>query len=108
MAQYPNLPGIEVSIADGGLILPEDAATQSMLIIAPSVKPGAPTEPVLVRQSSELETAGFGTFVEAGVVNPIAAAWKAAFEGGNRRIYLMALTGADDKAKFLALQEAMF
>ena len=108
MAQYPNLPGIEVSIADGGLILPEDASTESMLIIGPSLKANAPTEPVLIRQSSDLEANGFGTFVEGGVVNPIAAAWKAAFEGGNRRTYLMALTGADDKARFTFLQDAMF
>ena len=108
MVQYANLPGIEVSIADGGLILPEDASTQSMLIIAPSLKQNAPVEPVLIRQSSDLETYGFGTFVVDGVVNPIAAAWKAAFEGGCRRIYLMALTGSDEASKFLYLQDAMF
>jgi hypothetical protein len=108
MAQYPNLPGIEVQIADGGLILPEDTSTQSLLIIAPSLVVDAPTEPVLVRQSSDLDTMGFGTFVIGGVVNPIAAAWKAAFEGGCRRIYLMALTGADDATKFLNVQDAMF
>jgi hypothetical protein len=108
MAQYPNLPGIEVSIADGGLILPEDKTTQSLLIIAPSLKVDAPTEPVLVRQSADLDALGFGTFVIGGVVNPIAAAWKQAFEGGCKRIYLMALTGADDKTKFLNLQDAMF
>jgi len=108
MAQYPNLPGIEVSIADGGLILPEDTTTESMLIIAPSLQADAPKEPVLVRQSSDLETNGFGTFVVGGVVNPIAAAWKAAFEGGNRRTYLMALEGATDAERFLAVQEAMF
>jgi hypothetical protein len=108
MAQYPNLPGIEVQIADGGLILPEDRTTQSLLIIAPSLKTDAPKEPVLVRQSSDLETSGFGTFVEGGVVNPIAAAWKAAFEGGNRRTYLMAIDGATDVEKFEFLQDAMF
>ena len=76
MTQYPNLPGIEVTIADGGLILPEDATTQSVLIIAPSLKVDAPVEPVLNRQSSDLETNGFGTFVEGGVVNPIASSCK--------------------------------
>ncbi|MDK2600709.1 hypothetical protein QO179_24755 [Bacillus stercoris] len=64
MAKYPNLPGIEVTIADGGLILPEDSTTESLLIIAPCVKQDAPEEPVLVRQSSDLELNGFGTFVE--------------------------------------------
>lgn len=96
MAQYPNLPGIEVSIADGGLILPEDTTTESLLIIAPSVKADAPKEPTLVRQSSDLVSKGFGTFVEGGVVNPVAAAWKAAFEGGNRRTYLMSYGEYDE------------
>jgi hypothetical protein len=108
MAQYPNLPGIEVNIADGGLILPEDTSTESMLIIAPSLNASAPTEPVLVRQSSDLDTNNFGTFVINGQVNPIAASWKAAYEGGCRRIYLMAYTGADDASKFLSIQDAMF
>ena len=123
MAQYPNLPGIDVSIADGGFILPEDATTESLLIIAPSVKKDAPKEPVLVRQSSELTANGFGTFVEGGIVNPIAAAWKAAFEGGNRRTYLMSLGTYDevtgevenvdamamtDEEKFTFLQNALF
>lgn len=108
MAQYPNLPGIEVQIADGGLILPEDKSTQSLLIIAPSLSADAPTEPVLVRQSSDLDTNKFGTFVVDGVVNPIASAWKAAFEGGCRRIYLMALTGTTNEEKFLNIQDAMF
>ena len=108
MAHYPNLPGIEVQIADGGLILPEDTTTESLLIIAPSLKVDAPKQPVLVRQSSDLETNGFGGFVIAGVVNPIAAAWKAAFEGGNRRTYLMAIDGTTDVEKFEFLQDAMF
>jgi hypothetical protein len=107
MAQYPNLPGIEVSIADGGLILPEDATTQSLLIIAPSLKADAPKEPVLIRQSSDLEANGFGTFVEGGQVNPIAAAWKAAFEGGNRRTFVMAMEGATDAEKFHFVQDSM-
>lgn len=108
MTNYPNLPGIEVGIADGGLILPEDATTESLLILAPSLKPEAPKEPVLVRQSSDLETNGFGTFVEGGIANPIAAAWKAAFDGGSRRIYLMAISGTTENEKFSFIQDAMF
>lgn len=108
MAQYPNLPGIEVQIADGGLILPEDASTQSLLIIAPSLEAAAPTQPVLVRQSSDLVGFGFGDFVKNNAVNQIAAAWKAAYDGGCRRIYLMALTGTTDADKFLFVQDALF
>lgn len=108
MVQYPNLPGIEVQIADGGLILPEDASTQSLLIIAPSLEASAPKEPVLTRQSSDLVSYGFGDFVKNNVVNPIAAAWKAAYDGGCRRIYLMALSGANDAERFLFVQDALF
>jgi hypothetical protein len=108
MAQYPNLPGIEVQIADGGLILPEDSSTESLLIIAPSLEALAPTEPVLVRQSSDLVSYSFGDFVKGGVVNPIAAAWKAAYDGGCRRIYLMAMSGTTDANKFLNLQDSLF
>lgn len=108
MAKYPNLPGIEVSIADGGLILPEDMVTQSILIIDKSNRPDAPKEPVLVRQSSDLVTMGFGTFIEGGKVNPIAASWKAAHDGGCRRIYLMAIKGETDKEQFESLQDALF
>lgn len=108
MANYSNLPGIEVSIADGGLILPEDQQTQSLLIIAPSTSADAPKEPVLIRQSSDLNANAFGDFVEGGQVNKIAAAWKAAFEGGCRRIYLMAMEGETEEDRFLFLQKNLF
>lgn len=91
MSKYSNLPGIDVNIADGGLILPEDTRTESLLIIGKAGRPDAPKEPVLVRQSAELEALGFGSFVEDGKVNEIAAAWKAAHEAGNHRIYLMSM-----------------
>ncbi len=108
MANFTNLPGIEVNIADGGLILPEDTSTQSLLILAPSLVADAPGQPVLIRQSSDLVTFGFGTFVMNGEVNPIAAAWKAAFDAGNRRTYLMAVKGKDSKEQFANLQDALF
>lgn len=108
MATYQYLPGIEVAVADGGLILPEDIVTQSMLIIAPSLEANAPTEPARVRQQSDLEALGFGDFVVGGQVNPIAAAWKAAYDGGCRRIFLMALEGSTVKEKFVKLQDKLF
>lgn len=108
MATLTNLPGVEVNISDGGLILPEDTSTQSLLIIAPSTSPNAPTQPVLVRQSNDLIAYGFGTFVANGQVNPIAAAWKAAYDAGNRRTYLMAVKETEAKAQFVELQDALF
>lgn len=109
MSQFNNLPGIDVNIADGGFILPEDSTTESMLIIATSSEPNAPKEPVLVRESNDLINYGFGGFTNArGDVNPIAAAWKAAFEGGNRQTYLMALEGTSTKEKFVSMQSSLF
>jgi hypothetical protein len=109
MSKFNNLPGIEVNIADGGLMLPEDRATDSMLIIAPSLELTAPQEPVLIRESAALTNQGFGGFTDAnGVVNPIAQAWKAAFEGGCRQIYLMALQGKTETEKFSFLQNSFF
>ena len=107
MANYEFLPGVDISVQDGGLILPEDTTTESMLIIAPSLASGAPTEPVLVRQSSDLTTNGFGDFYVNGLVNPIAAEWKAAQDAGNRRVYLCSLQGADDKARFVFLHNLL-
>lgn len=88
---YENLPGINVTLKDGGLIIPETGGSESILIIAPSLAPDAPEEPVLVRSSNELVSYGFGDFYVGGEVNPIAAEWKAASDGGARVIYLAAL-----------------
>lgn len=88
---YENLPGINVTLKDGGLIIPERGGSESILIIAPSLAKDAPEEPVLIRSSSELVQAGFGDFYVAGEVNPIAAEWKAATDGGARMVYLVAL-----------------
>lgn len=91
MSKYSNLPGIDVNISDGGLIMPEDTRTESLLIIGQSRKADAPKEPVLIRQSADLEAQGFGGFVEDSEINKLAVAWKAAHEAGNHRIYLMSM-----------------
>lgn len=97
MSNYPNLPGFEITVNDGGLIIPDVGTTESLLIIAPCRKVtgspaalDAPQEPTLIRNSAQLK-ATFGDFVVGSNVNEIAAAWKAAFDGGCRRIYLLAL-----------------
>lgn len=107
MANFEYLPGVDISVQDGGLILPEDTTTESMLIIAPSLVEGAPQEPVLVRQSSDLTGYGFGDFYVNGVVNPIAAEWKAAQDAGNRRVYLLALQGKTEKEQFIFLHDML-
>lgn len=92
MQRYDNLPGINVTVKDGGLIIPDSGGSESMLIIAPSLMKDAPTEPTLVRSSNELVTYGFGDFYVGGEVNPIAAEWKVAVDAGCKVIYLAALT----------------
>lgn len=92
---YENLPGINVTLKDGGLIIPERGGSESMLIIAPSLVKDAPEEPVLVRTSNELVQYGFGDFYVGGEVNPIAAEWKAATDGGAKVVYLVALKEID-------------
>lgn len=113
---YPNLPGIEVMLKDGGLILPEDASTESILIIgpAPSGKTvGAdvangqvPENPVLIRVKEDLVANNFSSanteFVHDGGVNELSAAWKRAYEGGSRRIYLLAIDAEAEAAAFEA------
>lgn len=88
---YENLPGINVTLRDGGLVIPEQGGSESMLIIAPSLMADAPEDPVLVRTSSELVEYGFGDFYVNGEVNPIAVEWKAAVDAGCRVVYLVAL-----------------
>ena len=92
---YDNLPGINVTLKDGGLIIPESGGSESMLIIAPSLSKDAPEEPVLIRNSSELVEYGFGDFYVHGEANPIAIEWKAAVDGGCKIVYLAALKEID-------------
>lgn len=91
MQNYDNLPGINVTVKDGGLIIPDAGGSESMLIVAPSLMKDAPVEPVLIRSSNELITYGFGDFYVSGEVNPIAAEWKVAVDTGCKAVYLVAL-----------------
>jgi hypothetical protein len=92
---YDNLPGINVTLKDGGLIIPESGGSESILVIAPSLAPNAPEEPVLVRSSNDLVANGFGDFYVNGQINPIAAEWKAATDSGAKAVYLVALREID-------------
>lgn len=91
MQNYDNLPGINVTVKDGGLIIPDAGGSESMLIVAPSLMKDAPIDPVLIRSSNELMTYGFGDFYVGGEVNPIAAEWKVAIDAGCKVVYLAAL-----------------
>jgi len=109
MATYENIPGVEMQVTDGQLLIAEDATTPRMLVIAP-VPAGAKTvtdEPVLVRDETELVRNTGGYFVN-GLVNTLAANWRALQDLGNRRTWLMPLTGATSQEKFTKLHSRLF
>jgi len=116
---YPNLPGIEVMLKDGGLILPEDITTESLLIIGPTDATDVAEEPVLIRAKEDLIVNKISkndneAFVDlSGKVNTLATSWKAAYEGGARQIYILPImvsgTEAEAyKALFVGAQKALF
>lgn len=109
MSQYTNLPGVNMNIKDGQLLLSDDNTTNSVLIIAEAktsqVK--VPEEPILVRGEDELKE-NFGSYFNQGQLNPIAAEWLTAKRAGFRNIYLLALKGEDLKARYVYLQDMLF
>lgn len=109
MAKYENLAGLNVTLNDGGMVLPDNAVTESLLILAPSTSANAPEEPVRIRQGSQLREYGFGDYANSeGKENQIAVAWKMATEGGCRNVYLAALKGENTKEHFAHAQEMLF
>lgn len=108
MAKYPNLPGVEVNLADGGLVLNQGTNGPRLLIIAEAKTATAPDEPVLIRQESELLSNGFGGSYVNGEVNPIAAEWRLAQQAGVSNIYVLAIKGDTLKDKFINLHRDFF
>lgn len=106
--QYSNLPGVNMSIKDGQLLLTNDRTSNSMLIIAEArTHRNTPEGPVLVTSESELKE-NFGGYFHQGTLNPIAAQWAIARQNGIRNIYLMALKGAQKKEQFADLHNKLF
>ncbi|MGL4818483.1 MAG: phage tail sheath protein [Bacilli bacterium] len=89
--QNYNLPGVNIALEDGGLIIPEVLTSEAVLVIAPSLSQDAPTEPVLIRNEADLLASGLGGFYVGGQINPIAAKWKALKETGVNNAFLCAL-----------------
>jgi len=108
MSKYPNLPGVDVSLADGGLVVSQGQNGPRLLIIAPAKTVNAPEEPVLIQQESELALYGFGSIFVNGEVNPIAAEWRLAQQSGVREIYLLAVKATSKKEAFLELYRNLF
>lgn len=104
---YENLPGIQLTVKDGNLVLPaEDLGTRRVLIIAPTsevmIDDTMDIKPKLVKSSEDFE-ANFGLFSKT---NPLARLWKQAFDAGCRSIYLLELKGLDVGAIYENLHEA--
>lgn len=106
--QYSNLPGVNVSVKDGQMLLTTDRTSNSMLIVA-EAKTGkvTPKGPVYISNESELRDS-FGGFFYQGELNPIAAQWAIARQNGVRNIFLMALAKGDSKARFVDLHNKLF
>lgn len=110
MAQYRNIPGVNMDVKDGQLMLGQDNTTESLLIIGVVNAPAninVPEEPILVRNEGDLKE-NFGGYFYKGKVNPIAAEWAAAFRYGARNVYLMAIKGDTPKAQYIYLQDMLF
>ena len=106
--QYSNLPGVNMSIKDGQLLLTNDRTSNSMLIIAEArTNRNTPEGPVLVTSESELKE-NFGGYFYQGTLNPIAAQWAIARQNGIRNIYLMALKKGEKKEQFADLHNKLF
>lgn len=107
--QYSNLPGVNMSIKDGQLLLTNDRTSNSMLIIAEArTHRNTPEGPVLVTSESELKE-NFGGYFHQGTLNPIAAQWAIARQNGIRNIYLMALERSGEKNRqFADLHNKLF
>ena len=92
---YNNLPGIELTVKDGNLVLPaEDFGTGTVLIIAPiseSITDGTiNTSPKRVQSSEDFAKHSLGLFNKT---NPLARLWKQVHDAGCRSIYAVELAG---------------
>lgn len=99
MRLYSDLPGIELEIKDGNLVLPaQDLGSDRVLILGPSVTTGRALEvgetleviPRRIQGSEDFTTYGLGYFNE---LNPLATAWKQAHDAGCRDIWVIEVPG---------------
>lgn len=106
--KYPNIPGVNVNVKDGQLLLTENRSANSILIIAEArTNREVPDGPVYISSEQEMID-NFGNFFHKGQVNPIAVQWLTAHQNGFGNIYLMALSSGEDKDKFADLYDKLF
>lgn len=115
MPLYQNLPGMDLTIKDGNLVLPaEDTGTESILIIAPITETGRPNltdnegkvivnvAPQRIKESQDFLTYSLGTFDKD---NPAARYWKQTHDAGCREIYIQELRGTTSEERYENLHE---
>lgn len=109
MSRYNNLPGVNIDVKDGQMMLTQDNTSNSVLIIGEVKAPSnikVLDDAVLV-QNEDVLFENFGRYFYQGVVNPIAAEWYVARNAGVQNIYLLGLNEATPKANFIKLQDLM-
>lgn len=112
MLSYNSLPGIELEIKDGNLILPaEPSPTQTLLIIAPTTEEGVEGDyeeeefdPVIITGQSDFveKKNRLGAYSTA---NPLARLWKQAYDAGCRDIRAIVLKGKTPEEKYQNLHK---
>lgn len=112
MNEYENLPGVNIDVRDGELLISEDNTTNSMLIIgevkAPaSVISNLDNDAVLIRNERDLYEK-FGKYMYQGEINPVAAEWYVAKNNGVRNVYILALKGGNEREQFAYLQDMLY
>ena len=106
--KYPNIPGVNVDVKDGQLLLAQNRSANSILIIAEAnTNREVPDGPIYISSEQEM-IYNFGNFFYQGQVNPIAIQWLTAYQNGFGNIYLMALSSGDEKKKFADLYDKLF
>lgn len=102
---YNYLPGLDVSIRDGGLVVPRpEFQTGSLLIIGPQSAVSAKEQgvtPIRVGNQDTFESE-FGKALEG---NPLFLAWKQAIDAGCKDIRLLELCGTDADKQYKNLHK---
>ena len=105
MLRYNNLPGVNIDVKDGQMLLTQDNTANSVLIIGEVKSPShvkVKDDAVLVQNENVLFE-NFGQYFYQGQVNPIAAEWFIARRAGIENIYLLGLNEATPKENFMKL-----
>ena len=109
MSRYNNLPGVNIDVKDGQMMLTQNNTANSMLIIGEVKAPSniEVLEDAVLVQNEDVLFENFGRYFYQGAVNPIAAEWYVARNAGVQNIYLLGLNEESPKANFIKLQDLL-